>query len=402
MIQSRHPTFNIAYGKYIKPLEQKITKHIPKTSLHFGKGDPDSIAARIAKLSAKYRWYTEGDHSTFDAHVTTEHLKLTHWYYRKCFPLHHVEVNQLSQRTLVNRCTTRRGEKYTTRATRMSGDVDTSFGNSLINYAILREVLDTVGIRGECIVNGDDFILFTDTRVDITLFRAWLRTHNMDTDMKESTENIHRVEFCRSKFVINNEGRNTMMMDPGRLAGIYGMTFRNVRSYQLYLVEVALANASINKSSPTGLYWRQFAYSIKNQIQKSHLIKKKKNRETRLILTHLERVQLIAGELKVLPCSPAAYTTLDYGLLRQLDSNGKSHESTGGLTMSTLFAYPEIIELTHNQSSLIRKALYFFDQTDHARTTDLTLATSTHRYVVDHHGACFDYIGHTIDLTHPD
>jgi hypothetical protein len=43
----------------------------------------------------------------------------------------------------------------------MPGDVDTSFGNSLIKYYILISLLNELNIVGDAIVNGDDFILFT-------------------------------------------------------------------------------------------------------------------------------------------------------------------------------------------------------------------------------------------------
>jgi hypothetical protein len=43
----------------------------------------------------------------------------------------------------------------------MSGDVDTSFGNSLINYYILISLLKELNVVGDAIVNGDDFIIFT-------------------------------------------------------------------------------------------------------------------------------------------------------------------------------------------------------------------------------------------------
>lgn len=43
----------------------------------------------------------------------------------------------------------------------MSGDVDTSFGNSIINYAILKEVIRILGLKGDAIVNGDDSLIFT-------------------------------------------------------------------------------------------------------------------------------------------------------------------------------------------------------------------------------------------------
>ncbi|CAG4973930.1 unnamed protein product [Colias eurytheme] len=84
MIQGRDIRFNVEYGRYIKPLEIRLTKKSAYRH-NFGKGDYDEIAARIAKLDKKYLYKTEADHKTFDAYVTPEHLKLTHTFYSACY-----------------------------------------------------------------------------------------------------------------------------------------------------------------------------------------------------------------------------------------------------------------------------------------------------------------------------
>lgn len=106
MIQARHISFNIQYGKYIKPLEQYVTKK-HKLALHFGKGTPNEIAERIYKLSNKWNYKTEGDHSTFDAHITKEMLQLTHKYYQACFGGDSF-LSKLSKRTINNTCKSRK------------------------------------------------------------------------------------------------------------------------------------------------------------------------------------------------------------------------------------------------------------------------------------------------------
>lgn len=83
MIQGRDVTFNIEYAKFIKPLEDKITKTGHK-AIHFGKGDYDEIGRRVFKLPREYKYYTKADHKTFDACVTREHLRLTHKFYLAC------------------------------------------------------------------------------------------------------------------------------------------------------------------------------------------------------------------------------------------------------------------------------------------------------------------------------
>jgi len=256
MIQARHISFNIEYGCFIKPLEIHLSK-TSKHSLHFGKGNYDQIAARIDKLRRKYRYYTELDHDSFDAHITQQMLSLTHKFYLSCYH-HNPHLRMLSKRTLVNFCKTRQGDTYTVSGTRMSGDVDTSLGNSLINYAILKELLFRLGLKGEIVVCGDDSIIFTNQPVPIEEALAILRTMNMNSKMpKESTLNIHTVDFCKTKFVIRNDGTPTMMFDPDRLYSSFGMTHKLIppQFYPTYLYEVAYCHGLTHSNTPLGFAW---------------------------------------------------------------------------------------------------------------------------------------------------
>lgn len=256
MIQARHPIFNIHYGVFIKPLEIKLCKYNKRSCRHFGKGNYDEIAAKIKYFKNKYRYYTEADHKEFDAHVTPQMLRLTHIFYESCYG-HDPKLRALSKRTITNTCITRDGDKYRVYGTRMSGDVDTSLGNSLINYAIIKEVLDRLGIRGDAIVNGDDSIIFSDQPIPNEATELFKR-FNMETKMKPSQENICKVEFCRTKYVVKSNGVPTMMMDPQRIYEIFGMTHSNkaFSNYTEYLYEVAFCNSIINSNTPMGKAWQ--------------------------------------------------------------------------------------------------------------------------------------------------
>lgn len=260
LIQARDITFNIEYGSYIKPLETNIT-HGP-FKIHFGKGDYNEIASRIVVLANKYKYYTEIDHSNFDSHVTIEMLKLTHKFYSSCYH-HNKHLAMLSKHTLTNKCRTRTGESYTIKGTRMSGDVDTSFGNCLINYALIRGALDKLNIKGDAIVNGDDSIIFTNSPINLQRITTIFRTYNMEVKAQPSTTNLQQVEFCRTRLIYNDNAIPTMMINPTRLLSIYGMTYRPLSNYQEYLIEVLLANSIINQSNILGFL---FLTMYKNAI----------------------------------------------------------------------------------------------------------------------------------------
>lgn len=252
LIQARDPSFNLEYGRYIKPIERAL-----KTDIHFGKGTYDVVGAKIERLRRRWRWYTECDHSTFDAHVTVDMLKLCHRFYKQCQG-NNPYMESLARRTIHNKGITRNGERYKITGTRMSGDVDTSLGNSLINYHILMAAIRMVGLRGDAIVNGDDSIIFTDHPIPTKQFVNVLRLFNMESVVNNSVNNIHLVEFCRTKLIYHPDAHPTLMFDPDRLRSIYGMTWKSYPDnvYIKYLEAVSHANNCMNSNSPVGREWK--------------------------------------------------------------------------------------------------------------------------------------------------
>lgn len=310
MIQARHLTFNIEYGRYIKPLEDKLGKLDI-----LGKGTNKEIGKKIYNLSRKYKFYTECDHDSFDAHVTTEMLKLTHTYYQSCY-YHNKELKKLSNKTINNNCITRNGEKYRVRGTRMSGDVDTSLGNSIINYAILKEVVTNLVGKCEVIVNGDDSIIFSHQPIDSKLFAEALRTFNMQTKVKETVTNIHDVEFCRQKVVMNAKGEFVLMIDPSRLFEIYGMSYKQQSDYVEYLRQVNICNIAINIDNPLGKLWYDIYTAIYNNQVDFKEIEEFNTLELRIKLTAIKEIKdrtikdMDTGELNVTTYN--AWGNMDY------------------------------------------------------------------------------------------
>lgn len=315
MIQARHITFNISYGCFIKPLEEHVFKGPLKH--HFGKGNYDEQARRIIKCKQMYKYFTELDHDSFDAHITQQMLSLTHKFYLACYR-HNKELRELTKRTLVNFCRSRQGDKYIVTGTRMSGDVDTSLGNSLINYAIIKHMLELMGLDGEVIVNGDDSIIFTNEPINISVAVAILKTMNMNSKMKPSVTNIHQVEFCQSKIVMKNDGQYTMMMNPERLYTKFGMTYKNLpfKQYQLYLNELIYCLAFSHINTPVGYAW----------------------------LSLLDE-QLIDAIKKKQILTPKKMKYIEKSIFLVMERENKSEVCDNEITHSMYEAYPELDEI---------------------------------------------------------
>lgn len=334
MIQARRPIFNIMYGKYIKPLEIIVTKH-HKLKRHFGKGTQNEIAERISTMSNKWEWKTEGDHKTFDAHVTKEMLLLSHKYYKACYGTNHVDLNWLTKQTLRNTCKTRHGDRYKVKGTRMSGDVDTSFGNSIINIAIIKELMQQLNVKGEVIVNGDDFIMFTNKPIDIDKSQKILRTMNMETDMKPSTRNIHTVEFCSNKLVITSEGNYTLYKNIETIFAKFGMTNAQVDLYRNYILECLHGNWKMMKTNPIGLAFKEIYYrtlELEREINMKNInqiIDRHKNYD---------------------------YKYLERSFIYQLRESRRDKETTSNeITISMYMAYEESFDLTEYKNMLFNR-----------------------------------------------
>lgn len=329
LIQSRSPKFNIQYGRYIKPLEKRINKNFD----FIGKGNYDTVAAKIHHKSLKYKYYTEGDHSTFDAHVTVAMLKLTHKFYSKNYPGDKI-IRQLSRKTIYNKCRTRDNISYFMKGTRMSGDVDTSFGNSLINYAILSELLLIMDMVGDIIVQGDDFILFTNDPIDINLAAQHLLTFNMETKFKPSTTNIHKVEFCKTKMVYN-QGQITMHADIKRQLLRLGMTDTNPKDYQLYLLELLYCFMCVNRNT---------TIDISRTYKKCFELYRKRNKmDTEVLKKKIKKIKNVGR---------------DQRWVFQHQKNNKPL-TTNDCDFTTINAYPELITDVPNILYVLDKRLLF-------------------------------------------
>lgn len=227
MIQSRHPCFNISLGRFIKPLEHKFYRH--QNTI----GEPPHIykcmtlheqgEALLRTLRMfKHPVFVLLDHTEFDAHITTDHIRGENEFNTSRFhPKHRRELRTLQNNFLRNRCKTRNGVSYKTIGTRMSGDVTTGYNNSVTNYCILEDVFeDTPHFT---IVNGDDSIVIVEAGTplpDVSTFRRY----NMETKIDRITDVLEEVEFCQNRLVILDDGSGYMMPNMERILSRFGRT----------------------------------------------------------------------------------------------------------------------------------------------------------------------------------
>nr|QKK82929.1 RNA-dependent RNA polymerase [Upmeje virus] len=196
-IQYRSPRYTIQLACYLTPLERWVY-----TREWCAKGANSwERAARYIRAMQRFDnpVAIEVDYSKFDAHISMDLLRLEHGFYNAVYG-HDETLHTLLRWQLRNRGTTPSGLRYQTRGKRMSGDLNTGLGNTVINYAILSDI--TRDCRSWMLIDGDDSILLIerdDLRVLADRLGALAATHGQTA--KWAAVDPWEVEFCQSKLM---------------------------------------------------------------------------------------------------------------------------------------------------------------------------------------------------------
>lgn len=191
------------------------------------------------------------DHSKFDAHCSTELLRLEQWYYLKC--RNDPVLRKLLSMQMLCKGRTKRGTRYITKATRMSGDQNTGLGNSIINYAMLSAFADHNGLQHSIYVDGDDSVMiFEDTfkEYDMEFFTQF----GMVTK-KDDTKEFSQVEFCQTRPVFDGVSWHCVR-NPLRIMSRTPWTVREHWSKRRedYLASIGRCEMALGMGLPVGQY----------------------------------------------------------------------------------------------------------------------------------------------------
>lgn len=298
-IQYRNKRYGLRLGTYLLPIEKHVyTVTDSIGSRVFAKGR--NSMQRASDLRKKWDAFSRPkayllDHSKFDAHITTELLDLEHWYYKTCCPSK--ELDYLLKAQLINKGFTANGTSYVTKATRMSGDQNTGLGNSLINYALLKDVFDRCNIKAYFYVDGDDSVVICDKAaiLDHTLFAEY----GMKTKM-ETTDCFEQVEFCQCRPVLLQDDVYNMARNPMRLLLRLPWSTRPVAKRKLaaHLASVGRCEMAMGCGLPIG----QFIGQSLSRLSTKYIITDSHN-AAKLQRYHPQRVRV---------CEPSELTRLSY------------------------------------------------------------------------------------------
>lgn len=208
-IQSRNPRYNIMLARFLVRIEEGLTA-AGNTSvspnalrLYTTKGLNGSKKAQlIADIWNRYPRAAalSGDYSRFDAHVSREVLLAEHSVYKFIHKPNRL-LNWLLAAQLKNRGRTRFGWKYTVSACRMSGDVNTSLGNTICNWMVLRSVTREYPVS--CIAEGDDSLIIGNLEDILALSKTMsedIKSYGMTFEYSLS-RSFTDLDYCSARYI---------------------------------------------------------------------------------------------------------------------------------------------------------------------------------------------------------
>lgn len=218
-IQARSPRFNAAFGVYTKAVYDVLMKwkgpkgRVRQRTRIFRSGmTPRQLGAAIAEKRAQFKnpVVFNLDANSFDRSVDGDDLRMVDNLYRTIFGGDQ-ELNAILAlrhgRRIVNRGKSSKGLKYRVVANRMSGDMDTSLGNSLLTFYVVLWAMLKHGIRKwDCMIEGDDCLLFLEAG---SLTEGQINAAYADLGwLCASTKalHLHEIDFCRGTFITLADG----------------------------------------------------------------------------------------------------------------------------------------------------------------------------------------------------
>lgn len=201
-IQFRSTVYNAALASHLWNIEHRLIH------LHDGphrmvmKGlKPDDRMRHIAcgTENMKKPVFFQLDHSRFDAHVNEHLLRAEHSVYAYCRK-RNPEMMRLLKMQRKNIGRSFGGIVYKMKAKRMSGDVNTSLGNTILNLCMLRSWLSFNEVEGRIFLDGDDSVVIVEAEdvEKLGSFEDYFLKLGMKTE-GSTTEDLWQVEFCQSR-----------------------------------------------------------------------------------------------------------------------------------------------------------------------------------------------------------
>jgi hypothetical protein len=216
LIQFRCYEYCAALSCYLLAIEEQLWKITIKGLEVFAKSMNSFKTASVLdqmRLDFVDPVFIEADHSKFDSCVSKPWIWLEHKFYTTAMPSD--ELEELMGMQYENRAYTKHGIKYWCSGRKMSGEYNTSLGDTLINYCVLSDVFS--GVRHRLLLNGDDSVICLERsdlpKLDLSAAK-WLE-YGFKTTWKV-VDTMEDLSFCQAKPVQLRPGVWRMVREPKR------------------------------------------------------------------------------------------------------------------------------------------------------------------------------------------
>lgn len=238
VIQPRDPRYNVSVGIYIKPLEGLVYEAIGDIFGHPTVMKGMTVIDVGRYMREKWDMFDNPvaiglDASRFDQHVSEQALRWEHSVYKHYFPWSK-EFAALLNLQLHNFGTgyTPNGRlRYNIKGCRMSGDMNTGLGNSLLMCAMVHAYFDSIAVRVQLANNGDDCVVFLEQRdlSKLSTLPQWFTEMGFTMVVEQPVDVFEQIEFCQMQPV--NTGYDWIMVrKPACALGKDIITYNSVQT----------------------------------------------------------------------------------------------------------------------------------------------------------------------------
>lgn len=201
LIQYRSFRYCAALSRFLCPVEKHVWEHKHRGIYVFAKGRNSYQVAEM--IVSAWDQFTDPvavllDHHRFDSSVQRGHIEMEEAVDVALCP--DDELVRLFSFQICNRCYTKNGIKYDCICRKMSGEYNTSLGDSEVNYGSLSHVF---GDDACYIINGDDSVIIME-RNDLPHGfdnpATWAK-YGFKSDV-QMVDQLCEIDFCQSRPVL--------------------------------------------------------------------------------------------------------------------------------------------------------------------------------------------------------
>jgi len=270
LIQFRTYPYCLEVSRYLIPIEDHIWKLEMNGLKVFAKSM--SSFALGALFRKAYELFDKPyilmmDHSKFDASLSRELIEIVeHGLYSQFTS----DLNFLTalKSQLRNKCYSKHGIRYACEGRKMSGEYNTSCGDSIVNLSIIMHAMETSGVRYHPLINGDDSVVICESNPNLT--PDDFKRYGMKTEVLYGTE-FSDIEFCQCKPIEVRPGVWRMVRNPTRVMsrGVVSVKRYNGIGWAKLVHSIGLSELACNDGIPVlqefALYMIRAAKKYTNQ-----------------------------------------------------------------------------------------------------------------------------------------